>query len=292
MRTRLVLYCCTGAALLALTALPTAAPAQDEWQPGKYMTQALGKIMASARNVAQKTQFGLDDGSTCFMGGLLKVGKQAETSIPLKGGTEYAFIGGGDDDAGDLDLYLVDPNGKIVERDVDDDATPVVTFKAPADGQYRILLKLAEGQAKSSFCGYATMRSGGFDVPPQNLATCAARLMKLCEVIANKTGGAAFHDAEGEWSLVGTILAQGQALTQNGIDLPEGKHAFAATGDTQAEDLDLLILGANRKQLAEDTDNDANPVVLFEQPGTVSLKLSAAKCKGPSLAMAAVLKTK
>ena len=56
--------CLIATALLALTALPTAAPAEDEWQPGKYMTQALGKIMASARNVAQKTKFGLDDGST------------------------------------------------------------------------------------------------------------------------------------------------------------------------------------------------------------------------------------
>jgi hypothetical protein len=281
------------AAAAALIAIPIAAPAEeDAWQPGKFMTQAIGKIMASARNVTQKTQFGLDDGSSCFMGALLKVGKQAESTIPLKGGFEYAFVGGGDDDAVDLDLYLVDPEGKIIARDVDDDPTPVVVFKAPADGQYRILLKLAESRAMSSFCGYATMRSGGFDVPPQNLTTCAARLMKLCEIIANKTGGAAFHDDEGEWALVGSILAQGQTLTQNGIELPEGKHAFAATGDTQAEDLDLIVLGKDGKQQAVDTDDDANPVVLFEKPGNVALKLSAAKSKGPTLAMAAVLKTK
>lgn len=286
------LHCLAAATLLAVTALPTAAPAEDEWQPGVYMTQALGRVMASARNVTLKTKFGLDDGSTCFMGALLKSGKQAETSIPLKSGVEYAFVGGGDDDVNDLDLYLADPNGKIIERDIDEDATPVVTFKAPAEGQYRIILKLADGKAKSSFCGYATMRAGGFDVPVQNLTTCAARLMKLCEVIADKTGGAAFHDEEGEWALLGSILAQGQALTQNGIDLPEGNHAFAATGDTQAQDLDLLLLGANGKQLAEDTDEDANPVVLFSNPGTISLKLSAAKAKGPTLAMAAVLKTK
>src|SRR5262245_36495772 len=93
--------CFAGAALLGVTALPTAATAEDEWQPGKYMTQALGRIMASTRNVTQKTKFGLDDGSSCFMGALLKVGKQAESAIPLKGGTEYAFIGGGDDDVND-----------------------------------------------------------------------------------------------------------------------------------------------------------------------------------------------
>jgi hypothetical protein len=278
--------------MLGLCALPTAAPGDDEWRPGIYMTQALGKIMASARNVTQKSRFGLDDGGTCFMGALLKVGKQVETTIPLKAGTEYAFIGGGDDDAIDLDLYLVNPEGKIVERDIDEDATPVVTFKAPADGKYRVLLKLIAAATKSSFCGYATLRAGGFEVPPQNLAGCAARLMTVCEVIADKTGGAAFHDEEGEWALVGTILGQGQALTQNGIDLPEGHHAFAAAGDAQADDLDLLIAGADGKHLGEDADEDANPVVLLENPGTVRLKLTAAKSKGPTLAMAAVLKTK
>ena len=255
------------------------------------MTQALARVMASARRVTEKTKYGLDDGSNCFMGALLKVGNHAVTTMPLQAGETYLFLGGGDDDTKDVDLYLEDANGKIVARDVEKDAVPVVEFTPKETGKYRVALKLAESSSKSSFCAFATLRAGGFDVPAQNLETSASRLMRLCRAIAEKTGGAGFLDTEGEWALVGTILKQGESLTQSGIDLPAGKHAFSAVGDTQAQDIDLALLAEN-KQLAEDTEDDPTPILLYEGSGIVNLKISNTKSSGPSLTLAAVLNTK
>lgn len=284
-------YAALAVATLALAVPALPAPAPNEWTPGTYMTQALAQVMASVRSVTEKTKYGLDDGSSCFMGALLKVGGQVVTGMPLKAGESYAFLGGGDDDTKDLDLYVQDANGKIVARDVDKDATPVVEFTPKEAGQYQVVLKLAEGASDSSFCAFATLRAGGFDVPTENLTTSAARLMALCRAIAEKTGGAGFLNVEGEWALIGTILVQGQALTQSGIDLPAGNHAFAAVGDTQAKDIDLALLAGN-KQLAEDTEDDPTPVVLYQGGGNVNLKISNAKSGGPSLTLAALLNTK
>jgi hypothetical protein len=279
------------AAFLLVGSTGAAPAADDEWTPGTYMTQALVRVMGGVRGVTEKTKYGLDDGSSCLMGGLMKVGGSASSSFPLLAGESYAFLGGGDDDTKDLDIYVLNAQDKIVARDVDNDATPVVEFTPKAAGNYRVVLKLADGASKDSFCAFATLRAGGFDVPTQNLATSAERLMQLCGVIAEKTGGAGFLNTEGEWSLVGTILKQGESLTQSGIDLPAGNHAFTAVGDTQAKDVDLTLLAGN-KQLAEDTDDDPNPVLLYEGSGAVSLKITNVKSGGPSLTLAAVLNTK
>lgn len=281
-----------GTAVLLTVLCGRPAPAEEqEWIPGKYMTQALARVMSGARTITEKGDFGLDDGSTCFMGALLRPGTSVSTGLPLEGGKTYAFIGGGDDDSRDVDLYLQDAAGKVVARDVDDDATPVVTFTPERNGQYRAVLKLESTTARSSFCAYATMRKDGFDVPTQNLTTAAGRLMAMCRVIAEKTGGAGFLDSEGEWALFGTLLTEGQYLTQSGIDLPDGNHAFMAAGDTVARDLDLAVLKGN-KQVAEDTDDDANPVCFYRGSGTVSVKLTNVKSNGPTLALAAVLNTR
>lgn len=255
------------------------------------MTQALTRVMTSARGVTEKTKYGLDDGSNCFMGALLKVGGEATTTLPLKAGETYAILGGGDDDAKNVDLTLEDANGKVVAQDVEKDAIPVVEYKVPASGSYRVVLKLTEGASQNSFCAFATLRAGGFDVPTQNLELSAARLMTLCRAIVEKTGGAGFLDTEGEWALVGSILKQGEALTQSGIDLPAGNHAFAAVGDTQAQDIDLALLKGG-KVLDEDSEDDPNPVLIYAGSGNVSLKITNAKSGGPSLTLAAILNTK
>src|SRR4051794_18923418 len=109
--------------------------------------------------------------------------------MPLAAGETYAFLGGGDDDTKDVDLYLEDEKGKIVARDVEKDAIPVVQFKPKEAGKYRVVLKLAESASQSSFCAFATLRAGGFDVPTENLSVSATRLMTICRAIAEKAGG-------------------------------------------------------------------------------------------------------
>ncbi len=281
------------AVTLAVTVLAPAALAKsDEWVPGKYLNQALVRVMASVRKITEKTKYGLDDASTCFIGAYVLEGKQVSSRIPLTGGTEYAFIGGGDDDVKDMDLYLVDSDGDVVAKDDAKDSNPVIVFTPKEDGKYKVVMKLASTGTSGSFLCYATLRSGGFDVPVSNLASASGRLIALCQRINDKLGWAAFHDGDGELCLVGSIMSEGQTLTQAGFNLEDRPYAFVATADDQAEDIDLKVADDDGDVVAEDQEKDATPIVLYSKGGTVSIKLVDAKSKGASLCLAAAVKLK
>lgn len=264
--------------------------AESEWRPGKYMSQAVNRVMASVRRVTEKTQFGLDDGSSCFIAGYLATDSQIGSSIPLKAGVQYAIIGGGDDDVTDLDLYLKDADGNIVARDVEKDSNPVVVFKPEEDGKFRVEMKLVSGKTKSSFCCYATLRDGGFDVPVSNLNSAYTRLMTLCGAVDKKIGSAAFQDDDGEIALIGTILKEGETLTQSGVDMQKRQYVVCATADGQAQDIDLKLLDSGDDVVESDTADDATPILIYSKGGTMKLKITDVKSKGATLAMAAVLR--
>ncbi len=284
---RLLLPCFVVPALLGL---PPAARAASDWVPGSYMTQAISRVMSSVRKITEKTEYGLDDGSTCFIAAYLAEGAEAGQTMPLIGGRSYAFLGGGDDDVKDLDLFLKDSEGNVVERDVATDANPVIVFTPREDGKYRLVMKLASDKVKGSYCAFAVLRDGGFDVPASNLVTSYATVIALCTSIDKKLGPASFRTAEGEITLVGTILNEGETLTQRGIGLGDGRYAFCAGADGRANDIDLKLLDESDEVVETDTATDATPILLHEQSGTMKLKITDVKSDGATLAIAAILK--
>jgi len=278
-------------ALVALAAFAAAAVASD-WTPGKYMNQAMVRVMASTRKVTEKTKYGLDDASSCFIGAYMLEGNLVTTRIPLEGGTEYAFLAGGDDDVKDLDLYVYDADGDVVAKDEAKDSNPVVVFTPKESGKFKVVMKLVSTKDKGSFCAYATLRAGGFDVPTSNLAGAWGKLLGMCQRVYDKLGWAAFHDGDGELCLIGSIMTEGQTLTQGGIELEDRPYAFLGTADSQAQDIDIKLADTDGDIVAQDQESDATPVVLYSKGGKVALKLQDAKSKGPTLAMAAIVKLK
>lgn len=279
----------------ACLALPLGAPrahAQGKWTPGVYMRQALDRVMQGSQALTEKTEYGLDDGSICFGGAYLRKGEVASTAIPLEGGRTYAMVGGGDEDALDVDLHLQDEGGTTVARDVDDDATPAFSFTPKSNGRYRIFLKLETSKDTASFCAFALLRKGGWSVPTSDLATAARNTLLLCEAANNKTGGASFHAGPGEWGLLGTILKQGETLTHRNIKMGPGNHAIVAAADDDAQDLDLAVVDGDNTVLGKDEDDDANPVVLFKGEGSIGFQLKNQMSKNPTLAFAALLELK
>lgn len=64
-------------------------------------------------------------------------------TLSLKGGESYRIIGGCDNECEDMDLELLDPAGKIIERDTLPDSFPIINVTPRSPGTYtaRLVMK-------------------------------------------------------------------------------------------------------------------------------------------------------
>lgn len=84
--------------------------------------------------------------------GEMKQGAETSYKITLKGGTQYSIVGMCDTDCSNLDAYLTDSSGKLVDSDVEDDDFPIVA--ASASGTYT--LRLVMKACSSAPCAFGT----------------------------------------------------------------------------------------------------------------------------------------
>lgn len=277
---RLALVC-------ALVAIPGAASA--EWQPGTFMAKALARVMAAGRLLSEKTPYGWDR-DICLMGAFLKPKDSIGFGRTLQAGESYVFVAGGDDDVKDLDLFVVDSEGNRVATDSKADATPMVEFSPEKTGQYAVRIRLF-GASRASFCALGVFRKNGFDVPVDSLSTAAAKLIAACGKISEKAKGARFHQEPNQWALFGAIMKQGETQTVTNLAPEDANHAFICMGDSNAKNLDLFLLDGSQQSLKEDTDTDANPLVLFatKKGQSYGLRFKNTESSAAALVMTAIL---
>lgn len=133
--------------LLALSAVAIAhTRVQAQEGQGKYITDAsirLTRLVAAAN----KDGYTLQDNSFSIGGGWLKQSKERWIplySLKLEEGKKYRFIAAGDEDAKDVDLEIVDADGKRVALDDKTDPEAVVDFVPKASGTYQVRIRLYE----------------------------------------------------------------------------------------------------------------------------------------------------
>lgn len=129
------------ASVLAVLVSDNRASAQGQ---GVYVTQASAKL-TKLIDTGNKDGFGLNDNTFSIGGGWLK---QSTTNwvplftVQLTGGKSYRFLAAGDNDAKDVDLEVLDANGKVVAQDSETDPTATVDFTPNATGRYLVRIRL------------------------------------------------------------------------------------------------------------------------------------------------------
>ncbi|MCS7022029.1 MAG: hypothetical protein NZU63_09400 [Gemmataceae bacterium] len=210
-----------------------------EWGPGERMSQAVGRIMAAVRILSDISTYGYDDGIS-FLAFFLKYRATVSFERTFNQGSKYVILGSGDENVEDLDIEILDSNGRTVALDTKDDAMPIVEFSPRQTGAYTIRLNLFKA-SRSSFCAAAILRKGGFDVPIRNLVVATTRLIALCNVIDRYTSDqVTFFDGNNQWALYGAVLRRGEDTTITNIHLGNGKRIFLAAADENARDIDLF----------------------------------------------------
>ena len=118
--------------ILLLTALTAGAGISD------YLLQT---GMKAALYTSAICEFGWEfDGSASFYGALLEEGESVSSSRWYERGTKYNIWAYGDDDAIDLDIRVVDEDGKVVAKDLESDAAPNCDFRPKSSGSYTVTI--------------------------------------------------------------------------------------------------------------------------------------------------------
>jgi hypothetical protein len=106
---------------------------EDIWTA--VVDRQLDKYSASLRNV------GYTKSTTTFADSVSQ-GNQQYIEVTLNAHTSYSFLGVCDQDCRDIDLFLRDSNGYLVDSDTARDDTPAVTVVPRYTGVFRLYIKM------------------------------------------------------------------------------------------------------------------------------------------------------
>ena len=195
--------------------------------------------------------------------------------ISLEGGKCYAILAVGDTGVHDLDLLLIDRGGRQVDRDVEQDARPVVRVCPERSGDFSMQVRMHRGQGGFVYAPYRWPRGtrGPFGLS-------GLTYLRLAEVtsLLNLEGFA--PDLDGEPGR-GTLARQGQTRSHR-IPLAAGKcYSILVVGGEGVQDLDVT-LSQNGTALASDGTRTAFPNVRHcaQQNGEVELTVEAEAGQG------------
>lgn len=266
---------------------PTPPPAPGEFHPGVPMTAAIARVLGGAVAAERKTNLGFDRGVT-FMGALLRPKAFINWRMQLEAGTRYAFLGGGDNNAVDVDLAVIDGTGQVLARDQLADAKPVVDFTPTQTGVYVVRMTLAQAP-HPSFCALAILRQGGFTVPIKNMTQALQKIMAAGR-LASQRATVRFHEEPNQWALFGAVLKPGDTTPISGIQLEARQHVFVAAGDAGAKILDMALLDARGNLVKKDDKPDSVAVLVTRTAGaTYQVALTNVEAPGPTLVAAIIL---
>ncbi len=258
------------------TLAPVPAAAQEEWVPGKFMTQAIGEMLDAADLLNRKIGYGYADGA-CMAGVLLYPKKTYAMNRRFEKGVEYAIVAGGDEDASDVDVEILDERGNVVAKDDREDRMAVIEWTPETTGTYVIRVKLFDAELES-FCAFAILQKGGYAVPLKDAIEAAGKFFGDCQQIvaaADKNDSTVgFLSTEGQAGIWGMVLPKGESLTLSGVVPGAGTGVILGRGNRDDIDIDLHVMQGER-EIGRDIEEDSFPryVSEFKDGAQFSVKL-------------------
>lgn len=136
-----------AAAALALLAGTTDASAQDQW------TQQVRAQLTAASEMFESEGFA---STHEVVTGSLAAGATEQVDMELEAGVEYVIVGVCDVDCSDVDLFLRDRSGRMVDSDIELDDVPIVTVTPARTGTYTLEVRMVTCSAAPCRYGVGT----------------------------------------------------------------------------------------------------------------------------------------
>jgi hypothetical protein len=206
-----------------------------------------------------------------------QLSESAETDYPmsLEGGKCYAILAVGDNGVRDLDLRLLNARGDVVDRDVEQNARPIVRVCPTASGSYTMRVKMFAGAGNFVYQQYRWPR--GTRGPFGLSGLMYVRLAEVTQLL-NVEGFEPDTDFTPERA---NLRREGDERTHD-IPMRGGRcYSVLAVGGDGIVDLDASLLQGTTP-IATEASTNAFPSVRHcpAQNGTFKLKVRAASGSG------------
>ena len=132
-----------GAAVIALGASsPTIAQSSYE--------QEVNRLLNQTRNIANSRGF---SSSHSRYNGQLRQGQEETVTLDLDAGVSYMMVAQCDRDCSDIDLWLYDENGNLIDEDVLVDDTPIVNVTPRRSARFSLRARMISCSVQPCYYG-------------------------------------------------------------------------------------------------------------------------------------------
>jgi len=207
--------------------------------------------------------------------GELQQGQERDVTLVLEGGKCYALLAVGDNGIRDLDLEIADPTGRRIDRDIEEDAKPVVRVCPRTSGAHEMKVKLYRGAGRFLYATYAWPR--GVRGPFGLEGLIYVRLAEVTSLLDVEGYQPDIDSDPGQ----GRFTRQGQTQSHRLRLSPGACYAVLVVGGDGVYDLGLTLKQSGRV-IATDDDRTAFPSVRVcaNAQGTYDIDISAAQGAG------------
>lgn len=269
----------------------------DTWLPGHHLAKSLSKVVAYSAYLMRETPFGLSATGSALLGGYLRPHEELSVTRRLGHEHNYLLFAAASQGDANIDLYVTDAQGRVVARDTEPDAQPLVRFQPQTTADYTIHVRGAT--EVQTFITLGMGSENGYYVPAAQMQTVFQRVLNKSAYISKDMakrglGGATFHDSPGNWALHGTVLRPRESVRQGNVNVGAGYPTiFIAEAHDRSLDLDITVRNT-LGQTFRDVERDAEPVVALrpnQRPRSYSFEISLPQAQERALAVGVVLRT-
>ncbi|MBN9520240.1 hypothetical protein J0H58_17210 [bacterium] len=240
-----------AAAGLALPAGPSAAQ-ENTWAPGRRFDESSNRVLSSIERITAKTNYGYVNG-ICFLSGHFQKGQELQFYRDFEGGVKYAVVGGGDNGTRNLDVFILDADGKVVVQDTLEDNIPIVEFTPPRNARYTIKMVLQDGGPAGGMGSLGILRKGGYEVPAKNQVIAFSGLIDEANKVDREVPEVVeFSRGPAQWGVYGAIIPSGADVAISGITPGGGKRYWVCGADQTTKDVDLYLYDQTGRLLKKD----------------------------------------
>ena len=236
-----------AATLAGLTYLPMTVQSQTD-----YDDQVRDFIDTSGQIILEPQGF---NSTQQVFPGSLSANSDFDHWITLDGGEERAVLAVCDEDCSDIDLYLYDEGGVLIDSDTSTDDVPVLLVTPPRRTRYRVQVTMYDCEVEPCFYAVGVYQGGGTLTDAGDYQGQADRYLQTAfdALLAE-------DKYRMEESLYGNLYSSGDETFQ--IELGSGRpYRILGACDDDCGDLDLILIDPNGNELETDTETDSFPML-------------------------------